>query len=140
MSVEKLNDYAKSNRVIDQEIDRLIRRLGRGNEIVLDARLGFYWIHDSFKVYLTADQEIAAARIYADIVDGQRKGEKAGSILEAANSVLEQSESTRARYFRDYGIDISNTNAFDVIIETDNMTPDEVVALIRTRYREWQTS
>jgi len=138
MSVEKLNEYAKSNRVIDQEIDMLIRRLGKGNEIVLDSRLGFYWIHDSFKVYLTADRDIAASRIYEDVISGRRKGEQAVSIIETTTSIQEQSESTMARYFRDYGIDISNTSLFDLIVATDHKTPDEVVALIRKHYKKWQ--
>jgi predicted cytidylate kinase len=138
MSVEKLNEYAKSNRVIDQEIDTLIRRLGEGNEIILDSRLGFYWIHDSFKVFLTADRDIAARRIYEDIINGRRKGEKAVTIIEATASIQEQSESTMARYFRDYGIDISNTNSFDLIINTDHKTLDDVVALIRKHYKKWQ--
>jgi len=139
MSVETLNEYTVSNHVIDEEIDTLIRRLGHGNDIVLDSRLGFYWIHDSFKVYLTADRDIAARRIYEDILKGRRTGEKALTIIDAAASIQEQSESTRARYFRDYGIDISNTNSFDLIINTDHKSPDEVVALIRRHYREWQS-
>ena len=138
MSVEKLNEYSKSHRVIDQEIDTLIRRLGEGNEIVLDSRLGYYWIHDSFKVYLTADWQIAARRIYEDIMKGRRKGEEAVTIIEASASIQKQSESTRARYFRDYGIDIANTSSFDLIIDTDDKTPDEVVAVIREHYKEWQ--
>jgi len=140
MSVEKLNEYTKSNRVIDHEIDTLIRRLGKGNEIVLDSRLGFYWIHDSFKVYLTADRDIAARRIYEDIVNGRRKGEKAVSIIEATASIQTQNESTKARYFRDYGIDISNTNSFDLIIVTDDKTPKDVAALIRQHYKKWQNT
>ena len=139
MSVEKLNEYTKSHRVIDQEIDTLIRRLGEGSEIVLDSRLGYYWIHDSFKVYLTVDWDIAARRIYDDIMKGRRKGEEAVTIIEASANIQKQSESTRARYFRDYGIDISNTSSFDLIIDTDNKTPDEVVALIREHYKNWQS-
>jgi len=60
------------------------------------------------------------------------------SIIEATTSIQEQSESTMARYFRDYGIDISNTNPFDLIVATDHKTPDEVVALIRKHYKKWQ--
>jgi len=138
MSVEKLNEYAKENRVVDQEIDTLIRRLGEGYEIILDARLGYYWIHDSFKVYLSADQDIAARRIYEDIVTGRRKGEKAVSVIEAAASIDAQNESTMERYFRNYGIDIGNTRPFDLIIDTNQKTLDEVVALIRQHYKKWQ--
>lgn len=139
-SVEELNEFAQSNRVVDREIDMLIRRLGRGNDLVLDSRLGYYWIHDSFKVYLTIDPEIAARRIYEDVVSGRRKGEDAVSISQTLASIQAQVESTTARYFRDYGIDISNTSSFDLIIDTDDKTPDEVAALIRKHYREWYIS
>jgi len=139
MSVEKLNEYAKSHRVVDQEIDTLIRRLGEGSELVLDSRLGYYWIHDSFKIYLTVDRDIAARRIYEDILDGGRKGEKAVTIIEATASIQEQSESTTERYFENYGIDISNTSPFDLIIDTGDKTPREVVAVIRRHYKKWRS-
>ncbi len=138
MTVEQLNEYAKQNRVIDREIDTLIRRLGEGAEIILDARLGYYWIHDSFKVYLTVDMDIAVKRIYKDISQGLRNEEKGSSIVETIVSIQKQGESAHERYFRDYGIDISNTNNFDLIVETDRRSVDEVVALIRKRYKEWQ--
>jgi cytidylate kinase len=105
----------------------------------LDSRLGYYWIHDSFKVYLTADRDIAARRIYEDILNGRRKGEKAVTIMEVTASIQKQSENTAARYFRNYGIDISNTNSFDLILDTDHKTLDEVVALIRKQYKKWQS-
>ena len=140
MSIEHLNEFAGTNRIIDQEIDTLIRRLGTGSELVLDSRLGFYWIHDSFKVYLTVDPDIAARRIYDDIVNGRRDGEKAVSIGETISNIQDQADSTSARYFRNYGIDINNTGSFDLIIDTADKTPREVVALIRKHYREWQKS
>ena len=138
MSVEKLNDYAHSHRVIDREIDTLIQRLGKGNELVLDARLGFFWIHDSFKVYLQADPEVAARRIYKATMAGHRKSEQALTIIEVTENIRNLTESTQARYFREYGIDISNTNRFDLVLDTNNMSTDEVVALIRQQYRTWQ--
>lgn len=138
MSVDRFNEFAKLHRIVDREIDALIRRLGEGDGIVLDSRLGFYWIHDSFKVYLTVDRETAARRICEDIIQGRRVGEQRVTISEAMTKIQEQSVSMMKRYFRDYGIDINNTNSFDLVIDTDNRTPDEVAALIRKRYREWQ--
>lgn len=138
MSVHKLNDYTSSHRVVDDEIDGLIRRLGEGSEIVLDSRLGYFWIHNSFKIYLKADEDVAARRIFDDIEQGRRKGESAVSILEALESVQRHNESTQQRYFENYGIDISNTRCFDLIVDTDDKTPDEIVALIQEHYRIWQ--
>ncbi len=138
MSLDKLDKFIESNRVIDQEIDTLIRRLGQGSELVLAARLGFYWIHESFSVYLKVDPEISAKRVYEDIVSGRRSEEHAGSVLEVAENIERRFESTKARYLRDYGIDISNTRTFDMVIETDNKSPADIVAEIRTAYKAWR--
>ena len=138
MSVDRLNEYSHTNRVVDREIDTLIRRLGEGSDIVLDSRLGYYWIHESFKVYLAADPEVAAARVYEDIVRGVRKAEEAMSILDTRSRIEKEAESSRARYLRDYGIDIGNTNCFDLVIDTSDKSLKEVVALIRQHYRAWK--
>lgn len=84
--------------------------------------------------------DIAVKRIYDDVTQGKRTEENSTSIIESIVSIQKQTESAQERYFRDYGIDIRNTSVFDLIIDTDNKTPDEVVALIRKRYKEWQNS
>ena len=140
MTVEELNAYAKQNRVIDREIDTLLRTLGEGDEIVLDARLGYYWIHDSFRVYLQVHPDIAAHRIFKEIEEGDRYEEGATTINQTIMKLQSEAESTQKRYLRDYGVDISNTRPFDLIIDTDDKTPDEIVALIRDGYREWLKS
>lgn len=137
MTVEELNAYAKRNNVIDQQIDTLIRQLGEGNELVLDARLGYYWIHDSFRVYLQVDPDIAAQRIYADFNEDERNDEGATTIKQIAISIQNQVKSTQGRYFQDYGIDIGNTNVFDLLINTDDKTPEEVVNLIKKDFTTW---
>ena len=138
MTLEKLNTFIESNRAIDREIDTLIRRLGQGSELVLAARLGFYWIHESFSVYLKVDPETSAKRVYEDIVSGRRTGEQAESVLEVAQNIARRFESTKARYLRDYGIDISNTRHFDLVVDTDDKEPEEIVAEIRTAYKAWR--
>ena len=137
MTVEQLNDYAGQNRAIDREIDTLIRQLGEGSEIVLDARLGYHWIHDSFRVYLTVDPGIAARRIYQDIKEGRRHEEGAATKDQTLIGLRTRAESTRRRYLHDYGIDIGNTRTFDLIINTDEKTPTEVVRVIKDAYRKW---
>ena len=110
------------------------------SELVLAARLGFYWIHESFSVYLRVDPDTSAKRVYEDIVSGRRKGEAGGSVLEVAENIERRFESTKARYMRDYGIDIGNTRHFDLVIDTDDRTPDEIVAEIRTAYKAWRAA
>lgn len=137
MTVEELNDYASHNDVIDREIDTLIRQLGEGSQIILDARLGYYWIHDSFRVYLHVDPDVAAHRIYAEICEGQRYEEGATTIEQTIISMERQAESTQARYFEDYGVDITNTKPFDLVVDTDDKTPEEIAQLVKDGYRAW---
>ena len=137
MTVNELNDFADNNRVVDQEIDTLIRRIGEGSEIVLDARLGYYWIHDSFSVYLTVDPDIAAHRIYTAISNGLRYEDGATTVDQTIINIKKQVENTRHRYFRDYGIDISNISMFDLIIDSNDKSPDVIVTMIKQGYRTW---
>lgn len=137
MTLKQLNDYAGRNRVIDREIDTLIRKLGEGSEIVLDARLGYYWIHDSFRVFLKVDPEIAAKRISKEMMEGSRHGEGAATMEQSIVSIERQMQSAKKRYFNDYGIDINNTRQFDLIINTNDKTPEDVVKLIKSQYRAW---
>ena len=137
MTVNELNNIARNNRMIDTEIDTLIRRCGEGNEIILDARLGYYWIHDSFRVFLNVHPEIAANRIYEDIMNGNRSENGATTMDQTLINIEKQAEDTQYRYLRNYGIDISNTNMFDLIIDSDDKTPDEVATIIKQGYRAW---
>ncbi len=137
LTVESLNDYARDNTIIDQEIDGLIRRLGEGSEIVLDARLGYCWIHDSFRVFLKVSPANAAQRVFEEIKCGKRFEEGATSLDQTMIAIEKQFESTQKRYFRDYGIDITNVKPFDLVVDTDNKTAEEVAKTILKCYRAW---
>ena len=137
ITMDNFNEFANQNNIIDQEIDTLIRRLGEGSEIVLDARLGYYWIHDSFKVFLAVEPEVAAERVFEDIKDGRLHGYEATSLDQTIYTMQKHSESTRERYIRDYGVDISNTKPFDLVISTDGKSLEEVAQIIRKGYRAW---
>lgn len=139
MSPAQLNDLAAKYTVLDEEIDRLIRELGRkDNQLVLDSRLGHYWIYDSFKVYLKVDISVATDRIHAQIERGERHVETDSSLHEYVQTQLEQQAATETqRYQALYGIDITNTRPFNLIIDTSHKTVDEIVEEIIKAYRRW---
>ena len=82
------------------------------------------------------DPDTAAQRIYADINEDQRH-EEATTIKQISISIHNQANSTQERYFHDYGIDIGNTNVFDLLIDTNDKTPDEVVNLVKQNFTTW---
>ena len=55
ITLEAYNRKAANEHDLDEKIDAELRNLRDENDIVVDSRLGFYWIPDSFKVYLDLD-------------------------------------------------------------------------------------
>ena len=67
MSTLELNTYMKSHPEIDQEIDNLTKSLSDKDEsFILDSRMAWHFIPNSFKVFLKVQADIAAKRIYKD--------------------------------------------------------------------------
>src|SRR5690606_17762638 len=60
------NKQAETDPNIDNRIDEQLRALREQEDIVIDSRLGFYWIPESFKVYLDINEDLAVARIFND--------------------------------------------------------------------------
>ena len=51
ITLSEFNKLAEKNPEIDFQIDEKLRQLRDSEDMVIDARLGFYWIPESFKVY-----------------------------------------------------------------------------------------
>ena len=67
ITLAEFNKMAEDDHSIDQAIDEGLRKFREQKDIVIDSRLGFYWIPESFKVYLDLNLDVATARIYKDI-------------------------------------------------------------------------
>ena len=50
MTLSEFNQRASTDHALDQEVDEFLRKLRDKNDIIIDSRLGFYWIPESFKV------------------------------------------------------------------------------------------
>ena len=75
MTLAEYNERAHTDHTLDTAVDEMLRSLRDKNDIVVDSRLGFYWMPESFKVYLDLDTEVATVRIYKDATanQGRRK-------------------------------------------------------------------
>jgi predicted cytidylate kinase len=138
ISVEELNALAETYSSIDQEVDELVREFGEiDSKLVIDSRLGYHWIHDSFKVYLAIDQRVAAERAFAHAKEGGRLGEKAESVEAIQEAMENRASSQRKRYQSSYGLDIMNTKPFDLVIDTGENDLETTVKTIIEKYRAW---
>jgi len=111
---------------IDKILDEEQRKLNTSKEnIIFDSRLGWHFIRNSFKVYLKVDIDVAAKRIFND----KRVDEKENvSLEETKKNMILRKKSEMERYKKYYEIQkYDDPKNFDLIIDTTNISPEEVV-------------
>ena len=105
--------------------ERILETARSSPDIILESRLSAYMLHrngiPAFKIYLDASPEIRFARI------GVREDE---SLEEAIRKTEERAESEARRYMMYYGIDIGDKSVYDLIVDTGDKTPEQVVDAI----------
>ncbi len=142
ISLADLSIIAELDDSIDKTLDDHNLEIGKMEDIVLDSRLGFYFIPESFKVFLELDPEIASERILEDRkVNPNRHTEATGtfdtkeSIIEKINSRL---LSERKRYKELYKIEDQTSHGnFDLVIDTSKVPLEEVSQKIIKEYNNW---
>jgi cytidylate kinase len=139
LSVEAMNIAAEKQQALDHEVDELLKQFGKGkNDVVIDSRMAFHWIPDSFKVLLQLDAKIAAERTFAHMQNEGRKSQAGSSVEEIYASTDKRMESERKRYWDLYQVDYTNKDQFDLVIDTGRYNLDEVVSIVCEEYEKWR--
>lgn len=128
LTILELSHLAEADDAIDLEIDQRSARLGEGSEgFVMDARLGWHFVPSSLKVFLDVRPEVAANRIYG----ARRPSERENTDLASTVAAIEaRTASERERYFNYYQLDYTDHDNFDLVVDTSDKAPDQVVAEI----------
>ncbi len=140
VTLAEYNNRAKNDHALDEKVDEYLRNLRTKQDIVVDSRLGFYWIPESFKVYLDLDLQVATARIYKDAIDNKmrsKSGELVASLGDAARAVNERMNAEQQRFKDLYNVDPYNPAHFDLIIDTSRHSPQTVALSVFDAYRRW---
>lgn len=126
ISLNELGALAEKDPSIDKSIDERILAIARQNEdIILESRLSAYMLErndiPAFKIYLGASPEVRMARI------GIREGD---TLEKAMEDTVKRQASEAKRYMMYYDIDINDMSVYDLIVNTDDLTPEEVLGTI----------
>lgn len=126
VSVAELGAMAEKDPSIDRDIDAMILQTAKDNEdIILESRLSAYLTKkngiEAFRIYIHASPDVRMRRICL------REDE---DFDQACIETAEREESEAKRYMMYYGIDSTDLSVYDLIINTDEYTPDEVVGKI----------
>ena len=133
----ELNAAAERDKTIDAQIDGVFEKLVQENKnYVVDSRLGFFFIPTSFKVMLTASAEVAGERI---LNDATRQGERRYPDAAAAVKALLARRALEVERFKTiYGVDIEDFSQFDLVIQTDQLTPPAICGQILESFKRFQ--
>lgn len=138
MTIEEFNRHAETDPSFDHEVDQMLRDAGSQDELVIDSRLAFHWIPDSFKVFLKVDPANAARRAFIQLRGEGRENETAASEMEMRESLAVRTESEQKRYATLYGVDYTDETQFDLVIDTTTHDLPTVAAMVVEKYGEWK--
>lgn len=137
MSVTEFNKYVEDHPEIDIQIETSAKEYAKNHDnLIIDARLGWYAVPDSFKVYLKVDIDEAAKRAYND--PNRKDTEKFNSIEEQKQDMILRYNLENERYFNLYGVRKEDMSNYDFVLNTTKLTPIQVKDTIIQEYKKWK--
>lgn len=115
----ELDEMSKTDKSIDIERDKVLSDFGKSNDnFVVEARLAWYFIPDSFKICFVCDFDERTRRV------AQRE-HKDIELVRA--ETIQREKSIYERFDKYYGIkDLVSESNFDLIIDTTSISPDAI--------------
>ncbi len=129
MTLEQLNKQAETNPESDKLVDNYLVELGKTRaNLVIDGRLAFYFIPQSFKLFFTVSEAEGARRIH----QANRSEEKYSTIEKTIESLKERQASDVLRYGQLYGVNPYDTkvNKYDLILDTTEARPQKIANML----------
>lgn len=115
----------------DERCDRMIEDFGRQNYVVAEGRLVHVFVPSAFHVLLTCPLEVRAERRHTDSRD-------TGLDLEEVTRLIRvRDEDDRARYEKMYPGCLWPSESFNLVIDTRECAPEQVVRAIEIGHTGW---
>ena len=136
LDITSFNSYLAEHPEIDLQIEKSASEYAQDHDnFIIDARLGWYAVPESFKVYLRVDIDVAAQRAFND---AKRKStENFATVEEQKADMQKRYKLENERYWKLYQVRKDDMSNYDLVIDTTNLTPDEIANTIITEYKKW---
>lgn len=125
MSLEEFSKYCEKKPDIDKKLDQKQLEYLKKIDIIVEGRLAGWLAYkndiNALKVMLDTDVDIRARRVV--------KREQ-GNIEKKKKEMLKREESEAKRYKNYYNIDIKDKSIYDIVIDTGDKTPEDIVEMI----------
>jgi predicted cytidylate kinase len=131
MSLEEFSRYCEEHQEIDKELDDFQLKALQKGDVILEGRIAGWIAYrnqvPSLKILLDADLNTRAMRVL--------KREK-GDLEKRREEIKKRERSESLRYKKYYNIDTSDTSIYDLIIDTSDKTPEEIVEIIVEKIKD----
>ncbi len=125
-----MQDFPDLDRAID---DSCTQASDDNINIIIDARLGWFFAPNTFKVFLTCEPQEAARRIFEE----DRDQEKYASLDACRIATKRRFEDENKRFMKKYGVSNATRSQFDLVVDTTHLSEQEVVDEILKGYEAW---
>ena len=130
----KMWDDPEKSAEFDLKYEEYQKNLKLTDNIILDSRLWFYAQPKAFKILLDVDEEIAWERIFKD----KRATDKNTTKKHAIAEVKERNSSDEERYKKLYDVNVRDPNNYNLVIDTSDRTPQEVLQIILDEFKAYK--
>lgn len=136
MDVTTFNIYVENHPEIDRQIENSAAEYAKThNNFIIDARLGWYAVPESFKVYLKVDLDVAARRAFFD--EARKDSEKFNTLEEQKADIQKRYKLENERYWQLYQVRKEDESNYDLVIDTTELTGEETADIIEKEYKKW---
>ncbi len=123
VNLEEMNKIASDDPDFDNWLDNRTKEESRKRGVVIDANLSAWMAEDpDLKIFVTCPFEVRVQRI------ADRENRAYGDVLQ---ETFAREESEKRRYGEYYGVDIDDLSVYDVILNTNLFSVEEVAHILK---------
>ena len=127
LTIEELGELEKKDDKYDRMLDEKQKNMGKEeDDFVIDGRLSSHFIPKAYKIFLDVDLDEAIKRRLGQ----DRDTENFDDSNEAKRSILKREKTNQERWIEYYKYDFLDMDNYDLIINTNNLTPNEILEKI----------
>jgi len=131
LTLAEYNKIGEDDPTTDLEVDNYQKQLGQTQDnFIIEGRTSWYFIPQSFKIYLDVNENIGAERVFFHLKNNKNNNRNEdinlNSIEAVKESMAKRLESDKKRYKKYFGIDVYNKDNYDFCLDTSHLSIQEV--------------
>lgn len=126
LTIAEFQSQCLSNPQLDLQLDEEFSNECNGREnLIIDYRLGFYFVKRAYHVYLRISKQTAIERL-----------KLAGRVNETHHTLEHRNACFKKQFEHSYGVDYTDTSKYDLVVNVEDFdTPEEIAEFIQKELR-----